>query len=145
MEIVIGIIIVVVILFVLGGMDNNRPVKDWSDDKLNRMHPKLMNARQYEKADEVKKEIERRQQERKAEEILNQLPQQGSSEMDMLHKMAANMAKLTQTVMAENSCSEEEANAIISKRIETIEANLKAQGLSEDEVSERALKELGLI
>jgi hypothetical protein len=41
MEIVIGIIVIAVIIFVIGGMDNDRPVSEWSDEKLVRMREKL--------------------------------------------------------------------------------------------------------
>jgi uncharacterized membrane protein required for colicin V production len=44
MEIVIGIIIIAVIIFIIGGMDNDRPVSEWSDEKLVKMREKLQRA-----------------------------------------------------------------------------------------------------
>lgn len=70
MEIVIGIIVVLVLVFIFGGMANNRPVQDWSDEKLARMHDKLLHVaslqtplnkgEHYAKAKEVENEIKRR-------------------------------------------------------------------------------------
>ena len=74
MEIVISVIIIFVVILILGGLDNNRPVKSWSDAKLARMHGKLLRAssassqagyfekasEQSQKAKEVEQEIERR-------------------------------------------------------------------------------------
>lgn len=75
MEIALFVILaLVVVAFVVGGIDNNRPVSEWSDDKLSRMHGKLlhlaglkMQAGDYKAdkndllLDEVKKEIVARQ------------------------------------------------------------------------------------
>ncbi len=44
MEILIGIIVVAVIIFIIGGIDNDRPVSEWSDEKLIRMREKLQRA-----------------------------------------------------------------------------------------------------
>lgn len=70
----IAIVALVIVAFVVGGMDNNRPVSEWSDDKLARMHGKLvhlagikMKAGDYKTdkndllLEEVKKEIIARQ------------------------------------------------------------------------------------
>lgn len=76
MEITIAIIAIIVIVLFIGGVDNNRPVKDWSDEKLLRMHNKLLKASSLEygannfekalelsnKAKEVEEEINKRQQ-----------------------------------------------------------------------------------
>ena len=44
MEIVLIIVAVVVILTIIGSIDNNRPVSSWSNEKLHRMHRKLARA-----------------------------------------------------------------------------------------------------
>lgn len=44
MEIVNCIIVVAIILFIVSGMDNDRPVSEWSDEKLVRMREKLQRA-----------------------------------------------------------------------------------------------------
>ena len=77
MEIVIGIVVaIVVIIFMVGGVDNDRPVSKWSDEKLVRMREKLqraasanfdagnMNAykRHTEKKQEVDNEIIKREE-----------------------------------------------------------------------------------
>lgn len=72
MEILIGIGVVLVLVFIFGGIANNKPVRDWPDDKLIRMHGKLLNASKlqtnsnkrlelFNKAEEVLNEINRRQ------------------------------------------------------------------------------------
>jgi TPR repeat protein len=68
MEIVIGIIVIAVIIFVIGGMDNDRPVSEWSDEKLVRMREKLQraasanfdggNMNSYKKHADKKQEVE---------------------------------------------------------------------------------------
>lgn len=78
MEIVLIIVGVFVLLLIFGGIDNNRPVTSWSDDKLLRMHGKLLHAartaqdagnmqqakERTEKAHEVESEIRRRAESR---------------------------------------------------------------------------------
>lgn len=44
MEFVIGIVVIVVIIFIIGGMANDRPVSEWDDGKLVRMRDKLQTA-----------------------------------------------------------------------------------------------------
>lgn len=44
MQILIGIIIVAAIIYIIGIIDNKRPVSDWSDEKLVRMRSKLQRA-----------------------------------------------------------------------------------------------------
>ncbi|MEX8503793.1 MAG: tetratricopeptide repeat protein [Leptothrix ochracea] len=68
MEIVIGIIILAIIIFVVGGIDNDRPVSKWSDEKLARMRDKLQraaslnfdagNMNAYKKHADKKKEVD---------------------------------------------------------------------------------------
>ncbi len=74
MEIIIGIIILVVMVFVISAIDNSRPVSDWSDEKLYRMHDKAIRASSAaysvgqveqgkiysDKADEISAEINKR-------------------------------------------------------------------------------------
>jgi TPR repeat protein len=78
MEIVLIIIGIVVVILIAGGVDNNRPVSEWSDQKLMRMHGKLLHAartaqeagnfaqaqQRADKAAEVEDEIRRRVQSR---------------------------------------------------------------------------------
>ena len=162
MEILIVIVVVVVVLFIFGGMDNSRPVSSWSDDKLHRMQEKLSyagsaatTASQYESAkkhfdklEEVKAEIEKRKSQR-AEELVTKVagldPVDALNSNDMaqfIGMMGSKMAELTIQTMNENSCSEEQAKEIISAKIEEIESELRSQGLSENEVAERAMKRL---
>jgi len=69
---IIGVVIAIfVVTQVIGAIDNNRPVKNWSNDKLYRMHPKLMRVARlsdgekaskfYRRAEEVEQEIGRRE------------------------------------------------------------------------------------
>lgn len=68
MEIVLGIIVLAVIVFIAGGIDNNRPVSKWSDEKLVRMREKLQraanvnfdarNMNTYKKHADKKKEVD---------------------------------------------------------------------------------------
>lgn len=88
MEIVLGIIVIAVIIFVVGGIDNDRPVSEWSDEKLVRMRVKLQKAASanfdagnmdsYKKHADKKKEVddeivkrERAYQEKQASELRN--------------------------------------------------------------------------
>ena len=86
MEIILGLIVIAIIIFVVGGIDNDRPVSEWSDEKLVRMREKLENAASanfdaknmvsYKKHTDKKKKInneiikrERSHQEKQAESI----------------------------------------------------------------------------
>lgn len=142
MEIVIWVVIVIAVIFWLGGLDNNRPVKNWSDDKLIRMHPKLLAARQYEKSQEVKEEIERRAELARANALLDTIQ---PLDIAMMQAMAKNTTILTVKTMEEHSCSEDQARTIIGERMDALKMKYTMQGCDEDTATHNALKELGLI
>lgn len=68
MEIILGVIVLAIIIFVVGGIDNDRPVSEWSDEKLVRMREKLQkaasanfdagNMESYKQHSEKKKEVD---------------------------------------------------------------------------------------
>ena len=143
--VIVVIIVIVILIFVFGGMDNNRPVKDWTTEKLIRMHPKLLAANQLDKAKEVLEEVERREEQKRADEVVNQMPLPTNDEMAMMEAMANNNMKLLVKTMDENSCSEDEAKVIVSNKINELEAKYKADGSNDEEATEKALRELGIL
>lgn len=162
MEILIVIVLVIVVLFILGGMDNNRPVTSWSDDKLHRMQAKLSYAgsaamsagqydsakKHYDKLEEVKAEIEKRKTQQTSDLSLNikQLNKEEALRPDDMPRligiMGDKMSELTTRIMIKHSCSEAQAGDIISTKIKEMESDLRLKGLSEDQVAEALLKML---
>ena len=155
MEVLAVIVVIFVIIWILGGADNNRPVSDWSDDKLLRMHRKLLyaasvqaKANKYEKimeytnkAKEVAEEIERRKKikiKELGEKTLDNMTIQEFSELSRL--MAEQSLNLIKVTMQTHLCSEEEAMEIISKKIERLTDDYMEQGLSKDDASEKAMQ-----
>ena len=98
MEIILGIVVIVVIIFIISSIDNNRPVSDWSDEKLHRMHGKAIRASSAayragqsgqgkiysEKADEISAEINKRQ--RSIEESLQNALSNSFNDIEKLNK-----------------------------------------------------------
>lgn len=157
MEIILIIVVVVVIFLVIGGIDNDRPVSDWSDEKLERMLPKLeyaasaqIQARNLDKhnehkkkAQEVKDEIEKRKQ-AKIEEIGEKTFDPNNTEefAQLAQIMAEKSMNLLRTTMQENNCSEDEAKVIVANEIETLTKENINAGMNEEEANEKAFNQL---
>lgn len=129
MEIIIGAIVLIGIVLFLGGLNNNRPVKEWSDDKLMRMHGKLLHTSSMaskanrsdkaselsQKAEEVKNEIIRRQQ-----NIENQYATALDDTFKDLEKMIIKRKEIIESqkdVIATQGITEEEYDNELSKKI----------------------------
>lgn len=129
MEIVIGIVVLVVIVLFLGGLDNNRSVEQWSDDKLLRMHGKLLHASNMAyKANRPNKALELSQ---KAEEVKNEITRREKN----IGKQYANAL--------DDSFKDMEKWRI--KRKEIIESRkdiIEIQGKSEEEYDEELAKKI---
>jgi hypothetical protein len=109
------------------------------------MHPKLLAANKFDKAKEVLEEVERRELQKRADEDVNQVPLPNNDEMVMMEAIANNNMKLLAKTMDDNSCSEDEAKEIISNKISELEVKYKTDGFNDDEATEKALRELGII
>ncbi len=155
MEVLVVVVVIFVIIWILGGADNNRPVSDWSDDKLLRMHGKLLyaasaqaKADNYEKmmehtnkAKEVAEEIERRKKikiKELGEKTFDNMTTQEFSELSRL--MAEQSLNLIKTTMQKHLCSEEEAMEKISNKIEALTKDYMEQGLNKEDASEKAMQ-----
>lgn len=117
MEIVIGIIVIAVIIFVIGGMDNDRPVSEWSDEKLVRMREKLQRAASANfdagNMDSYKKHADKKQE--VDDEIVRR-------EKAFRNEQASELRS--------NSILPEDDNVITDKALEAAEAgDVKAQAL----------------
>lgn len=155
MEILISIVILFAIIWILGGIDNNRPVSKWSDEKLNRMYSKLHYAssaqakagnynksmEHLEKAREVEAEVLRRKQARAAK-IEGEGLNSSSDFSELAQVIAERSMKLLESTMRENLCSEEEAKEIISKRIDQLRTMYIDNGFDQEHANERAMQEL---
>lgn len=157
MEILIIVVVVIAVFWIIGGIDNNRPVSSWSDEKLSRMLGKLhhaasaqLNAGNYEKsgehsnkAKEVEEEIERRKQNRIKELGEKQFDFNNTQDFaELAQLMAEKSLNILHRTMHENSCGEEEAKEIVSKKIEALTKKYTDEGLDEEEASEKAMQEL---
>ncbi|WP_028672383.1 hypothetical protein [Saccharospirillum impatiens] len=157
MEIIIGIVVVVVIIMFFGGIDNNRPVTSWSNDKLERMHGKLLYAASAQakagnfqkseehsrKAQEVEQEIERRKQARIKELGEKTFDPNNTSDFAELTKiMAEKSLQLLNKTMSENSCTEDEAKEIVSQRIETLASEYVMEGMNDEDAKQKAISKI---
>jgi hypothetical protein len=157
MEIVLVIAVILVIALVIGSMDNNRPVSDWSDEKLLRMHDKLNKAanaafmakdynksgEHQEKFKEVGEEIKRRQNaafSQKSGKSASDLSQQ--EQMNLMQVAAQRSAALMQETMQNNKCTEPEAKKIIASKIDAITQDFIKQGHDPDSANERAIQKI---
>lgn len=68
MEILIAIVVIVAFFFAFGWLSHNRPVNEWSDEKLTTMYPKLLKASQSEVNN-----LKRGEYDAKAEEVWNEI------------------------------------------------------------------------
>ena len=165
MEIALIIAGIIIFIFIIGGMSNNRPVEDWTDEKLIRMLPKLQHARstamnvsnheqakgQDDKIKEVEAEIGRRvesvinrNKDKPLKEISMNLMSQGKSEQAAM--VAQLMSNKTNEKLAEiqssKNCSREEANTIMSEMIMEEQQELFQSGVSEDFSGEMAYRKI---
>jgi hypothetical protein len=141
MEIVLVIAVILVIALVIGSMDNNRPVSDWSDEKLLRMHDK--SCEHQEKFNEVGEEIKRRQNaafSQKSGKSASDLSQQ--EQMNLMQVAAQRSAALMQETMQNNKCTEPEAKKIIASKIDAITQDFIKQGHDPDSANERAIQKI---
>ncbi len=142
--IVVGIAI---FAFVFGTMDNNRPVANWSSDKLHRMHLKLLKAanaqfklgnyadstKYSDKAKEVDAEIKRRGQ------LLLELVTNVVKDATVA---TAKLKKLIDRAMAENTCNRDQAAAIVSEKLGALSTEYIKQRLNQNDANEKALAQL---
>lgn len=145
MEVIAIIVVVIVVILAIGSIDNARPVSEWSDDKLIRMYPKLLSAgnastnpqasnEHYKKADEVKREIEKRNFLREANNTMQSL-------RPAIDELSNKLASEIQKIMSENHCSMDEAREIMGKKREQVISKYKEQGMTDDQAEDAELKE----
>lgn len=165
MEIILIIAGVIIFIFIIGGISNNRPVEDWSDEKLIRMLPKLQHARSAamnasnhghfqrhnEKIEEIEKEIERRvelvikqNRSKSLKEISMNLMSQGKIEQAGIvpHIMSNKTNEKIAEIQGSKNCSREAANTIMSEMIMKEQQELVKSGVSEDFSGEMAYRKI---
>jgi len=144
---------------IIGGIDNNRPVKEWSSEKLERMLPKLqslasgqMSAGNYEKAkelsdkaNEVIAEIGRRRNQFEPKTAKMAFSQESRKKNEpetpelikLINQKSAEQIRYLQS--CSRNCSTEEAASILADRVEIRFQQLKNLGFPDEPAKERAL------
>lgn len=158
MEIIILFLGLAFLFWTLSDTGNFRPVSDWSDEKLQRMHKKLLKAahtsrnvgnhdasKKYsDRAKEVLDEIGKRVNKRTPENSMNGAIAALSSKesRDIAKEYAEKTLAILEETMQEFNVGIEDAHAIISKKINELEAKHRANGLDSDDATEAAIRDL---
>lgn len=157
MEIVLIIVGIFVVLLVFGGIDNNRPVESWSDEKLQRMHGKLLHAagtaqnagniqqakERIEKANEVEIEIRKRMERNSINQKVNEIVNIANSDMGaVLADIGLKMGDIYFAAQRKLNVSQEESYKIIDQEVIETEKKYRAKGYDEDNSTIKAIYEL---
>ena len=152
MEIIGIVVLVIVVVLIVGSMDNARPVSSWSDEKLLRMYGKLLNAstvnnragnheqanEHFKKAEEVKEEIESRRK-----KLLTQGVEQLADALAPAIRNTAQLASAAiEKVMTEQKVNVDQARAILGSRLKEAHAKYTSQGMNDEKAGEAAMKEV---
>ena len=150
MEIVFVIVLVIIAILVIGSLDNARPLSSWSDEKLERMAHKYLNAaransfgtpaatKYLQQAQSVQEEIAKRKS-AKAESTISHL---AAAMGPMLHEAGQKMAETVEKTIKAEGVDLETARAIVGKRLNDSEQKFLAAGLGQDEAMQAAMKEV---
>lgn len=161
MEIVLIIVGIVVLLWVIGGLDNNRPVQRWSDEKLERMRGKLLHAARtareagnldqasvrLSKAEEVLQEVRRRKERQSQDNFkgkVNEIVSMANSpEMrPVLADMGIKMGEIYHAVQNKYQLGKSESHRKVDKEIEEIEKKFLSLGFDEDAAAIQSINEV---
>jgi DNA-directed RNA polymerase subunit F len=151
MEIVLIIIGVFVVVLIIGGISNNKPVSEWSDEKLDRMHGKLLRAAQTEravgntnKAQEVLTEIGKRMQLRDAARDANRIAERMAEPENKkaIEDLSNKTFEVLNNAMKKHNLTLPEAHEMLSKKIQELELKYLNSGLSPEAATEAAINEL---
>lgn len=158
MEIILIVVGVVVLLFVIGGIDNNRPVTSWSDEKLTRMHDKLIHAARtaqaagnmeqakssLDKANEVKLEVQRRTKDKEMNSKIDEAVQIANDpEMNsILADIGIKMGYIYHAAQKKYDIPESEAYEVIDQELIDVEKKYQQQGYDEDSSTIKAVEEI---
>jgi hypothetical protein len=145
----VAIAVVAIVIFIVGGMDNNRPVDEWSDEKLARMHEKLVRlasikikAGNYKSdkndllLDGVKKEIIARQM---AHDIGGAVAE-GVKERSQ--RNIKEWAEAVENYSLKNNTTKEKAHEILSTMMPQLIKKYHAMGHSQSDATDFALNEI---
>jgi DNA-directed RNA polymerase subunit F len=147
-----------VVLLVIGGISNSKPVSEWSDEKLDRMHGKLLHAAQTEravgnteksiehtnKAQEVLTEIGKRMQLRDAARDANRIAERMAEPENKkaMEDLSKRTFEVLNNVMKKHNLTLPEAHEMLSKKIQELELKYLNSGLSPEAATEAAINEL---
>lgn len=155
MEIILIVVGIFTAVMIMGGIDNNRPVKDWSTEKLERMLPKLQrvshgqkSSGNHEKAEEIDQkiaEIAGEMQRRKMlfsmleNSLQNGTDASGKAEKILVEVNWKSTNEIRKIQSCLRNCYMEEASSILADRVNIRYKQLKNLGYPNETAKERAL------
>ena len=142
-------VIGIVVALAIGSMANSTHASTWSDEKLQRMYGKLLNAsrattnieksKEYlHKAQEVKQEIEKRKT-HAAEQVATTLADHLAPTIEEVTKKTIEVVEKT---MREENVEFDEAHRIVGTRLREANKKFLEQGLTEEQANAAAMKKI---